>query len=389
MMPNRWVILGVLFLARTAMGFQFQSIASVSPLLINELQLDFALLGTLIGVWMLPGIFVAIPGALIGRRFGDKKIVIIGLVLMVAGSLCTASAHGYGLAVTGRIVSGTGAVLINVLVTKMVADWFASADLGTAMGILTGSWPLGIGLALVLLGPLAVSSSWSTAMDVTAWVCALALLCVAVIYRQPEVAIRSESSKATSWHIDRRELMAITLAGLTWLFYNVAYILVVSFAPALLVEQGYTPAGAAIVASFATWPLIATVPIGGVLADRTGRGHAITLLSLLGMTVMLPLMLAVPSPLVVLAIVALLTGLPAGIIMGLPARTLHPQSRHLGMGIFFTIYYLGMALLPGVGGWFRDETGVRGAPLFFGSVLLVLALICEVLFRRLERRASV
>jgi hypothetical protein len=55
------------------------------------------------------------------------------------------------------------------------------------------------------------------------------------------------------------------------------------------------------------------------------------------------------------------------------------------MGIFFTIYYLGMALLPGVAGWFRDETGIRGAPLFFGSVLLVLAVVCEVLFRRLER----
>lgn len=369
------------------MGFQFQSIASVSPLLIRDLQLDFALLGTLIGVWMLPGILFAIPGALIGRKFGDKKIVILGLALMVAGSLCIASAHDYGLAVAGRVVSGTGAVLINVLVTKMVADWFASAGLGTAMGILTGSWPLGIGLALVLLGPLAVSSSWSAAMDVTAWVCALALLCVAVIYRQPGSADRPASAGATPWHVGRRELMAVTLAGLTWLFYNVAYILVVSFAPALLVEQGYTPARAAIVASFATWPLIATVPIGGVLVDRTGRGHAITLASLLGMTLMLPLMLALPSPIIALAIIAIVTGLPAGIIMGLPARTLSPESRHLGMGIFFTIYYLGMALLPGVAGWLRDETGIRGAPLFFGSVLLVLALVCEVLFRRQEAAA--
>ncbi len=70
---NRWLVLGALYLARTAMGFQFQAIAAVSPLLVRELAIDLALLGTLIGVWMLPGIVVAIPGGMLGRRFGDKR----------------------------------------------------------------------------------------------------------------------------------------------------------------------------------------------------------------------------------------------------------------------------------------------------------------------------
>jgi len=72
MASNRWLILLALVLARTAMGFQFQSIASISPLLVETLAIDFASLGTLIGVWMLPGVAVAIPGAMLGRRFGDK-----------------------------------------------------------------------------------------------------------------------------------------------------------------------------------------------------------------------------------------------------------------------------------------------------------------------------
>ena len=42
-MPNRWVTLLVLFIARTAMGFQFQSVASVSPLLVRDLAIDLAL----------------------------------------------------------------------------------------------------------------------------------------------------------------------------------------------------------------------------------------------------------------------------------------------------------------------------------------------------------
>ncbi len=40
MTSNRWFILAVLFLARTSMGFQFQSVASVSPFLIDELAID-------------------------------------------------------------------------------------------------------------------------------------------------------------------------------------------------------------------------------------------------------------------------------------------------------------------------------------------------------------
>ena len=73
MASNRWFILAVLFLARTAMGFQFQSIASVSPFLIDELAIDYAMLGTLIGLYMLPGILFALPGGVLrcARVRGD------------------------------------------------------------------------------------------------------------------------------------------------------------------------------------------------------------------------------------------------------------------------------------------------------------------------------
>jgi len=38
-MNSRWLILGVLFVARTAMGFQYQTIGSVAPSLIGEFAL--------------------------------------------------------------------------------------------------------------------------------------------------------------------------------------------------------------------------------------------------------------------------------------------------------------------------------------------------------------
>jgi hypothetical protein len=43
------------------MGFQFQSVASTSAQLIDTFGLSYAEIGTLIGFFLLPGVFIAIP----------------------------------------------------------------------------------------------------------------------------------------------------------------------------------------------------------------------------------------------------------------------------------------------------------------------------------------
>ena len=62
---NRWGILAILFTVRAVMGFQFQSIASVSTFLVDDLGIEFAEIGILVGLYLLPGIVLAYPsGAL-------------------------------------------------------------------------------------------------------------------------------------------------------------------------------------------------------------------------------------------------------------------------------------------------------------------------------------
>ena len=41
-MSNRWLALAVIFVARLSFGFQFQSVASVAPLLVDDLRLSYA-----------------------------------------------------------------------------------------------------------------------------------------------------------------------------------------------------------------------------------------------------------------------------------------------------------------------------------------------------------
>jgi hypothetical protein len=47
---NRWWILAALAIASTAIAFQFQSVAAVSPFLMNGLGLDYGKLGLVVGI---------------------------------------------------------------------------------------------------------------------------------------------------------------------------------------------------------------------------------------------------------------------------------------------------------------------------------------------------
>jgi len=51
---QRWRILGALTFARTSIGFQFQSVAPLAPLVSGELGLDNTELGWLIGLYAPP-----------------------------------------------------------------------------------------------------------------------------------------------------------------------------------------------------------------------------------------------------------------------------------------------------------------------------------------------
>ena len=50
MIENRWLVLAVLFVARAAMACQFQTVGSLGPVLVQSLGIDYARLGTLIGL---------------------------------------------------------------------------------------------------------------------------------------------------------------------------------------------------------------------------------------------------------------------------------------------------------------------------------------------------
>ena len=121
-MNQRWWCLGALTVARAAMGFQFQAVAAVGPLVADSLSLDKGQLGWLVGLYLLPGAVIALPGGLLGRKFGDKRLVLVGLAMMGMGGLWLGLSSTFAEANAARCVSGVGAVMLNVLATAPDAN---------------------------------------------------------------------------------------------------------------------------------------------------------------------------------------------------------------------------------------------------------------------------
>jgi predicted MFS family arabinose efflux permease len=382
-MRNRWLILAVLFLARTTMGFQFQSVATLSYSLVAQFDATYTQLGLLISCYLLPGIVVAYPGGSLGKRFGDKQIAILGLALMVVGGLIDGTSLNYATFFGGRLIAGTGAVLLNVLLLKMATDWFLGREIGTALALLVSSWPIGIGIALIVLPWIAITFSVLSAFLSTAAAAAAVLVLVAAIYRPPEKVAEPEGgpSSRLSW----REKGLVSLAGAVWALFNVGCIIVLSFTPSLLSAQGVSVRDAGIATSFASWTLISTMILGGILLDRIGHATALMTISLavLGLSMML---LPSASSLALLAFIGAIAGLPSAAMLVLPTEVLRPRSRAPGMGIFYTWYYVGMTLLTPAAGLARDLNANPGAPLIFAGLLELGAIAALGIFRIIQRR---
>jgi MFS family permease len=378
-MYERWLILAVLTFARIAVGFQFQSVSAVSHLLIERFHVGYTVLGTLIGLYLLPGIALALPGGVLAQRYGDKRIVCVGLFGMILGGSMMALASDLPQLLAGRMLSGAGAVLLNVVVTKMVTDWFEGHNIVCALGILVTSWPLGIALALVVLPTFANIFSWAAAMYLTAAMSAVALLSVAAFYRSPN-SRHSEQPRGLGFGLARPELLLSMLAGLVWSFYNIGFLIVPAFGPAFLIASGSTAETASAVVSTVSWVIIPAVPFGAWLAERIGRPTATMITCFLLSACAITAVISVGASVALFAVIGLTFAPPGGLIMALPGEAARPQHRAVAMGVYYTCYYAGNGMLPALSGYARDLSGNAAAPLWFAVAMLILAGACLLLF---------
>ena len=262
----------------------------------------------------------------------------------------------------------------------MVVDWFSGKEISTAMAIFINSWPVGIAVSLALLPILAV---WDGLMLVGWVICAgiaAALFLFAVFYHPPEDATQVAAALPER---ARLPFFALMMASLVWALYNSALAMVFSFGPAFLMQQGWTLAAAGSMISLFMLLFSLALPLGGVIADRTGRKDTTILVSLLSFAVLMPVAAYFPqASFAVFCALGVLFAFGGGPVMTLPSEVLSQNARAFGMGIFFTVYYVLMMIAPRIGGGLAEASGDAGRAILTGAVLSFLAALSLIAFRR-------
>ncbi|SMY07123.1 MFS transporter [Flavimaricola marinus] len=385
-MQNRWLILFVLFLARTAMAFQFQSVGALSPLLIDSLALSLVEVGLLIGLYLGPGIIVGMLGGAVAAWFGDKRTVIASLLLMILGSVMIAYAAGLTGLIAGRIVSGIGGVVINVVMTKLVIDWFAGASMATAMSLFISSWPLGIAASLLILPTLAGVGGLGAAWLASTAISVVALALFLLVYQAPPGAVvRVRGLKSVAL-----PMRPLVLSSVTWGIFNTGIAMVFGFGPLVLTGRGLSATDASSITSLYMLTLTLATLFGGWIGDRLGGRDGLVLGCLVVSAILFPALIYAPVGLLPLlfGITGVLAGLIAGPIAALPSLFLAPEARAFGMGIYFSIYYGLMMAAPPIAGALAEGLGEISVAFGLGSGMMVVTLIGLLWFRQVVASAA-
>jgi predicted MFS family arabinose efflux permease len=377
---QRWSMLALLFVTRISLGFNFQTMGSVADPVVHDLGLSFAEVGTLIGLFMIPGLVLSMPAGFFGRYTSDRVLTSTGLALLGLGGLVAAMADGFiGLA-AGRLLCGAGFVLCSIYYTKMTAEWFAGHELATAMAVLVTSWATGIAMGQISHSWLALHYGWRMPFVSAAIYCAAATVALMLFYRPPSSAPKAAQMSAAA-SLTSREWTLTLLASLVWSAFNCAYVVYLSFAPRLLEAGGIGPLAAASTVSLASWVILISAATCGAIADRTGRAALILSLALCCGMVILALLRHVEWAVPLSLAYGLLGMAPAGLIMALTDGAMAPHKRAFGMGVFFSFYFLLMAPTPGIAGWLYDRTHDPYVPILFAVGLFALTFAAHIVYR--------
>ena len=374
-----WLILAAVALARIGFGYQYQTVATLGPELMPRFHLDYAGLGTLIGAFMLLGGFLALPLGFLARRLGDRLVLGWGMAAMVAGPVFSAMANGPTGIGLGRSAAGVGAVAMIVLQNKIIADWFTGRRFMMAVSVSVAAYPIGVGLAQLVLPPLVLVYGWHAGFLSDALPMAVALVLFLASFRPaPHAPPRLNTFSLPSG----RECLLLVIAGLIWTAYTAGYSGYTGYIPSVMAVRGEGLVLTGLVLTIATWGNVPATLMGAGLAARFGA-FRIFLIGTLALVIGMTGAALLDWPIICAVVIGVIGSFHPGVIMAVGTLSARPENRAVGMGLFYSMYYAGGAVVPALCGWAADLTGGPEGALLAAAAVSALAIPMYALHRRL------
>jgi MFS family permease len=388
-----WLTVGLAIGAGVVGAFQVGKAAMALPALRADLGIGLAAAGWVLAIFNLIGVATGMAiGALVGR-WGDRRAVLAGLVLLAAASLAGAAAPDITVLLATRFVEGMGFLMIIVAAPSLVMRLSRPDDLKLALGIWGAYMPLGQAIMVLAAPLLLVPFGWRGL-----WIAntLLLVLFAALLARVTARLPRSPSRPLHSLWRDLRE--TVTAPGpllLTAIFgaYSTQYLAVMGFLPTVLIEhEGLGTAAAGALAALAmAMNGVGNVVAGLILQRGVRRWRLIAIASLAMGSASLGIFVAdLPIALdyvLYLAFAGFGGMLPASVFGAVPS---HAPSRHLvpmTNGLLVQGSNLGQVIGPPTVGALAAAIGWQWAPLLIVPAALSATFLSLVLRRRDESAA--
>ena len=122
-------------------GFVILGVTVISPVLPQyalSFSIPVALVGWAVSAFALARLVMDLPAGFLADRFGRKRIMVSGLVLIIVSSVAAGTASNYAWLILARIVGGVGSALYMTSATTWVVHASAGNARGRYMSLYTG-----------------------------------------------------------------------------------------------------------------------------------------------------------------------------------------------------------------------------------------------------------
>ena len=359
----------------------FGALAPLVPGYADEFGLSKTGAGLLVGSFGAGAVLGAIPGGLAAARFGPKRAVVAGLILLACASFAFAAAEGPWALGLARLVQGAS----STITWAGAFAWLTVAAPRDRRGEVIGT-AFAAAVFGAILGPMfgAVADAVSVRVSFAAVGLIAAILAVAAATRPTSPPQKYSPGSISRAFADRSFLGGLWLNALPAILFGMLVVLV----PLQLDEGGFTPF--AIGAVFLLAGLLETLvnPLLGRFSDRHGRLLPIRL-ALAG-SVAVAIAFAVARDPYAISFLAVLAAVSFGAFYT-PGMALVSDraeavglSQAIGFGIMNTAWALGNMSGPALAGTIADAVG-DGLPYVLAAVLCALTLAAT---SRLTARAG-
>lgn len=140
---SSWMIMWAAFSAGVLATIVQFSIPPILPLLKDQYQVTYTDSALLMSLFALATVLSAVPAGFIVRKYGVRKIGLLGLSFLFIGILVCLFANSFSMILLGRIVEGVGFGFVSVAAPSAIGQFVPIKMMSVAMGIWSTWIPVG------------------------------------------------------------------------------------------------------------------------------------------------------------------------------------------------------------------------------------------------------